>query len=224
MDDFLKYRTYFAVGGLEKVLLEKRKHLLDAKASKGKPILANTSSNDLVSCFMEHHLDSGTRSVLCQYSFETTPYEPCMKPVNELRKIEICQLRSSTHHRGSFLVLRLISPVDETRSLLAVAEDEDERAILIQIFNPAEALANRQIEMFSPIAIKEPLVQLVAWGEMGIRVDHPSDLICLSRYDENLPLVWKRGKPGRNNKLIDKWKSEGNKLYKAGQYVHSIDW
>ena len=181
------------------VLQQKRQLLLEARSSKGKPFVVEYSTKDLMDFFMEHHLDAGARSILCQYSFETSPYEPCLKPLNMLRKMEICQLRLSTRHRGSFLLLRIISSVDETRTLLAVAEDEDERAILVQIFNPPETMRNRQIEIFSPIIIKEPLVELVAWGEMGIRVDHPSDLVCPSRYDRNLPLEWKRGKPGRNN-------------------------
>lgn len=224
MADFMKCRTFFHIADLDMVLQQKRQLLLEARSSKGKPLVVDYSTKDLVDSFMEHHLDAGTRSMLCQYSFETSPYEPCLKPLNMLRKIEICQLRLSTRHRGSFLLLRIISSVDETRTLLAVAEDEDERAILVQIFNPPETMRNRQIEIFSPIMIKEPLVELVAWGEMGIRVDHPSDLVCPSRYDRNLPLEWKRGKPGRNNKMLDKWLYEANRLYKAGRYFHSIEW
>lgn len=206
------------------VLNQKLKLIEETETLKGHPIGPNVSRNDLVQLFMEHHMDPVRGSALCQYSFETPPYEPCAKSLSALKKIKVNDFLVGTPHRGSYILLRFITPIDRSRFLFAVAEDEDGDAILVQLFNQKYLPMANKAEMWSTFIIKEPLVDLVAWGELGVRVDHSSDVQCLADYDNDVPVRWRRGGDKEDSKLAEVWKATADNLYHRCYYEQSIDW
>lgn len=188
---------------------------------KGRPI-GMVSMKELVGYYMQHQVSNSMKGILVQLTFETTPYEPCIHPMSSLTKTTISDLRYNTRHEGSYILLRLITGLDITGTLFAIAEDENQRVIPVQLFNQNSLPGNELLEIYSAFIVKEPLVEVVGWGEVGIRVDHASDFKCISRYSEDLPAGWK--KSIKEKRTVAQWKAVATELYKTGLYAQAVEW
>lgn len=217
------HQTLFKMDAIADVFKTLENTLTSAHSCTRKPIKATPRLNELVTRFIEHHMQASMRIDHGQYAFKTKTYDPCIAKLSSLSKSPIHALQANTQHSGSYVLLRLMTPLEITSFTLAVAEDEAGQAIVVQIFNQNALPGNEPMEMLSIIAIKQPRVELVAWGIFGIRVDHPSDIRYVSKYDDGLPSHWESG-DNLYIKSIQELKSEATHLYRTGHYPQAADW
>jgi hypothetical protein len=221
LSTFESYQSFFPLDHFTDGMTHMAEILNAVQALTGKPI-GEVSMKELIDCYVMHNASSNIKGKLVQLTFETTPYEPCTKPMSLLAKITISKLCYNTRHEGKYIFLRLITSLEKTGTVFAIAEDEHQRAIPVQLFNQTSLPGNEGLEIYSAFVVKEPLVELVGWGEVGIRVDHASDLKCISRYNEDLLVMWK--KSTNDNRTVDQWKGVASELYKSGLYAQAVEW
>lgn len=217
----LPYQSFFSLEHLTDGIINMGEMTNAAQQLKGK-LIAKVSMKDLVDRYMQHQVPNNMRGMLVQLTFETTPYAPSIKPMSLLTNMSISELCYNTRHEGRCILLRLITKLDITGTVFAIGEDEDQRAIPIQLFNQNSLPGNEALERYSALIVKEPLVGMVGWGEVGIRIDHPSDLQYISRYNEYLPNWWKRSTKGK--RTVPQWKTVATELYKTGLFAQAAEW
>lgn len=126
-------------------------------------------------------------------SFISSSYLPCSTPMAKLKPVAIKNLQLETHHRGTYLLLRSITLPCRMTALMAVMEDENEDAILLQLYQQEDESDRSAADIISVgpvLLVKEPYFKVMGDGEYGIRVDHLSDVIHLKRDDVRIPKVW----------------------------------
>ena len=149
---------------------------------------------------------------MLQSSFIPPPYLPCSTPMTELKPITIKNLQLETHHRGTYLLLRSITPPSRMTAIMAVMEDEDDDAILLQLFQQEDErnrAATDIVKVGTILLVKEPYFKFMGDGEYGLRVDHLSDVVHLTSGDALIPKAWQP----RRNKIelsAESLKARGN--------------
>lgn len=69
------------------------------------------------------------------------PYPPCVRPAAELQPILISQMSLETHRRGRKIIVRVLTPPDRITAIMAIVEDEEGTATLLQLYHqPEEAV------------------------------------------------------------------------------------
>src|ERR1700728_1057010 len=58
-------------------------------------------------------------------SFIPPAYLPCTTPMTQLIRVTIKDLQLETHHRGTYLLLRSITPLSRMIAIMALMEDEN---------------------------------------------------------------------------------------------------
>ncbi|KAL2350363.1 hypothetical protein BJ546DRAFT_925583 [Cryomyces antarcticus] len=115
-------------------------------------------------------------------------YAPSFVALRDLRKATIRDLVLETHHRGTVLIVKVLTLPLITTSIIVVVEDEHGEAERLALYN--------QDPLTSPltvcsrgliVAVKEPYLEANPAGGHLIRVDHVSDLLLLSPIDEIVP-------------------------------------
>lgn len=125
-------------------------------------------------------------------SFTPPSYPPCVTPVAQLKPITIRDLRLETHHRGTYLLLRSISPPSRMTAIAALVEDENRDVILLQLYQQEDEDTREATDIVSVgtiLLVKEPYFKVMADGEYGLRVDHLSDVIHINGEDPKIPAV-----------------------------------
>ncbi|RSL56213.1 hypothetical protein CEP54_008928 [Fusarium duplospermum] len=121
-------------------------------------------------------------------------YLPCIVPAKDLEEMKITDMRLETHHRGKKVTMRVLTPPERLVGIIAIAEDEEGTAVVLQLYQqPTEALVTG-IEILRPgkiCIIKEPYFKQTGKGAYSLRVDHLGDVIWLSDGDERIPSRWK---------------------------------
>ncbi|KAH8590368.1 hypothetical protein B0O99DRAFT_634741 [Bisporella sp. PMI_857] len=118
-------------------------------------------------------------------------YTPCSSPLCELTKVMIKDLLE-THHSGTYLLLRSITPPDRMTAVMVIAEDKKD-VLMLQLYYqvPENKCATEEILGEGTILIvKEPYLKLIVDGDYGVRVDHLSDVIYLPAHDKQTPNGW----------------------------------
>lgn len=126
-------------------------------------------------------------------SFIPPSYLPCSTPMTELRPITIRNLQLETHHRGTYLLLRSITPPSRMTAIMAIMEDEDGDAILLQLYQQEDErnrAAADVVKVGTILLVKEPYFKVMGDGEYGLRVDHLSDAVHLTSGDAWIPKAW----------------------------------
>ncbi|KAH0563178.1 hypothetical protein GP486_002254 [Trichoglossum hirsutum] len=214
-------------------LLTLKQNLRNAESCKGQHPKDRKSRDQLVLRFM---LQLMMRSDLANVrrdevrtnlrtTFVPLPYSPCLNSLLDLAKVMINDLLLETHHRGKFLVLRSVTPPTRMNAIMAVVEDEDGDAILLQLYYQEEEDERAAKEILGEgtiVIVKEPYLKLMSDGEYGIRVDHLSDIIFLPRYDGRVPKCWKLGLAERTAS-VNTWKTKGNGYFKECNYHAAIE-
>ncbi|KAL4816959.1 hypothetical protein BDW67DRAFT_175224 [Aspergillus spinulosporus] len=164
---------------------------------------------------------SDTRKI--HTSFVPPAYPPCTATMADLKKAAISDLRLETHHRGSYVLLRAVTPTSTMTGIMVIVEDEASDVLLLQLYNQEEKLEKdgRLVEG-TVVLVKEPYLKVMADGNYGIRVDHLSDVKFLSEHDEQVPLAW-RQKVMEVNISANDWKLKGNKWFYKGSYKLAND-
>ncbi|KAK2029870.1 hypothetical protein LX32DRAFT_692917 [Colletotrichum zoysiae] len=133
-----------------------------------------------------------------QYHVKTSQmpsaYLPCNRSENELQPLPISKMRLEEHHRGTYVLVRTMTMPNKINVILAIAEDEEGTAVLLQLYNQPEE-PEFDIEDILPqgsvCLIKEPFFKKATDGKYSLRVDHVGDFCLLARDDERIPQRWR---------------------------------
>ncbi|THY28402.1 hypothetical protein D6D01_03888 [Aureobasidium pullulans] len=104
-------------------------------------------------------------------------YPPCAVYLN--------YLRSNTHHRGCYVVLRAIGEPVIKPIVINAVEDETGEVDRLAIHDVCELARSRcLLPKDTVVAVKEPFYMMTACGSYEIRIDHPCDLVYLAGEDK----------------------------------------
>lgn len=158
-------------------------------------------------------------------TFIPPAYPPCLSPFCDTKKVMIRDLLLETHHKGNYLLLRSVTPLAITSSIITIVEDEKNDVILLSIYYQEEH-TERASEGVLPegtiLIVKEPYLKLMADGNHGIRIDHLSDVIYLPMFDKRVSDGW-RSRIAELNVSASDWKTKGNHHFKKSKYSAAIN-
>ncbi|KAM4056125.1 SET domain-containing protein [Hirsutella rhossiliensis] len=123
------------------------------------------------------------------------PYTPCVRSASELRPMMVSGMRLEMHHRGTKTLLRVRTPPSRMTAVMAIVEDEQGTAVLLQLYcQPDEAVvpAKEIVRPDSVCIVKEAFLKTASDGTYSLRVDHISDIIWLDDADDRVPLKWRK--------------------------------
>lgn len=155
------------------------------------PIVVQTFMMNLMA---KGYLGSTTENITVPITQIPEPYPPCTLPAQDLKPIAISKMRLETHHRGSKVLLRVLTPPDRINAVMVIVEDEEETAILLQVYQQPEEGLVPCAEIFVPnriCIIKEPFLKQTIDGPYSLRADHPSDIIWPDDNDQQVPAKWR---------------------------------
>ncbi|KAF5722004.1 TPR domain-containing protein [Fusarium mundagurra] len=169
-----------------------------AARRKGQAVRDHPPSQQLVSSFLMKLMANSYRPQSDENTIATTqvpaPYPPCIHSANDLEPIMISDMRLETHHRGKKIMLRVLTPPDRMTAVMAIVEDENGIAVLLQLYHQPEETIVPAAEILSPnmvCILKEPFFKCATDGTYSLRVDHPSDIIRLDGADDRIPSHWR---------------------------------
>lgn len=116
-------------------LINRQKQTLqEAKKRQGQRPRDRKSREHAYGKFMVALMLSGNREQkhLVHSSFVPPAYLPCTAPMTELRHVAIKDLQLETHHRGTYLLLRSITPPRRMTAIMAVMEDKNGDVIMLE--------------------------------------------------------------------------------------------
>lgn len=157
-------------------------------------------------------------------SFLPSPYPPSVASLKELTKIYLKDLQLQIHHRGSYVLLRAVTPANVMTAVMAIMEDEIDGAVLLQLYQQEgdkNRPAEKVIQHGDICVVKEPYFKVMNDGGYGLRVDHVNDVVWLFPGDSSIPLAWQ----SRISELKDAGilKEEGNAALKAGNLYEAVE-
>ncbi|KAF1942738.1 SET domain-containing protein [Clathrospora elynae] len=126
-------------------------------------------------------------------SFIPPAYLPCITPVAQLTPIAIRDLRLEKHHRGRYLLLRVITPHNRMTGILVLVEDDHDDVVLLQLYQQEDEEIHEAADIVgigAILLVKEPFFKITASGEYSLRVDHLSDVIHVDKNDPMTPEIW----------------------------------
>ncbi|KAF1813561.1 hypothetical protein P152DRAFT_457918 [Eremomyces bilateralis CBS 781.70] len=179
-----------------RLISTQKQTLQRAKARQGQRPRVRKSRQDAYAKFMLP-LMLGTPKEdgqMIHSSFIPPAYHPCSTPVAQLQRIVIRELQLETHHRGTYLLLRSITPPRRMTAIMALVEDEEGDAMMLQLYQLEDESTRKAADMVSVgtiLLLKEPYYKVMADGEYGLRVDHLSDVAYLDMDDTRIPEVWR---------------------------------
>ncbi|MCJ1464635.1 hypothetical protein MMC07_003248 [Pseudocyphellaria aurata] len=151
-------------------------------------------------------------------------YPPCTTPMNDLRSTAIKNLQLETHHRGTYLLLRSITPPSRMTAIMAVMEDESGDVLMVQLYQQDDEIkrpATDVVNVGTILLIKEPYFKVMADGEYGLRVDHVSDVTHIQRDNARIPEAWKSRSVERE-RSAESLKAKGNNSMENTKYWDAI--
>lgn len=178
------------------LLLNQKKALQNAQSRIGQSIEKRKSRDELTIQFRFRLMMSrrqGRVGSKIRTAFIPPAYSPCFRSILDLHKVMIKDLLLETHHREKYVMLRSITPPDRMTAVMAIVEDENGDAIMLQLYYQEEENARPAEDILSEgtiLIIKEPYLKLMSDGDYGLRIDHPSDLIYVSTNDQRVPSCW----------------------------------
>ena len=207
------------------MLQGQKKTLENAQSKKGQRPKVMKSREDILTQFMLRQMMNqgsvGPRSI--SSSFVPSAYPPSVLPLTDLKRIMIKDLTLETHHRGSYILLRAASRPDIMTAIMVIVEDEDNRALMLQLYNQEKEVATDYLTQGTILIVKEPYLKIMADGDCGIRVDHLSDVRFFPAYDDLVPLSW-RERVTEDDIAANDWKITGNGFFNKGSYSRAIEW
>ncbi|OAQ59351.1 TPR domain-containing protein [Pochonia chlamydosporia 170] len=153
-----------------------------------------------------------------------SPYMPCTTELSQLKSIKLMDLRMETHHRGSVLALRRVSPVVTLKaSSWAAMQGESAHDVeRLEVFLHKSKFGRELLDLGLVFLVKEPYYTLNNEGEAVIRIDHPSDLVILTYSDS--PESWRSSTEGDSAPVTRtpvKCKEEGNEALGKQDYARA---
>lgn len=123
------------------------------------------------------------------------PYLPCTLPASELKPITISQMKLEVHHRLHSIVVRLLTPPNRLTAVMAIVEDEEGTAVLLQLYHQAPEEVVPAAKVLMPdglLLLKEPFFKASTDGSYSLRADHVNDVLLLDETDDLVPLKWRK--------------------------------
>ncbi|KAI0122417.1 hypothetical protein F4814DRAFT_408670 [Daldinia grandis] len=155
------------------------------------------------------------------YTSQVPPYyPPCILPAKDLKPLMISEMMLETHHRGSYALVRVLTPPDRMTAVMAIVEDEEGTAVLLQLYNQPEESKVAKQHILKPrdiCIIKEPFFKVTTSGSYSLRVDHVSDIIWPGDTDDRIPLEWR-------NRFINLDESSEDIRREGNEAVQKKDW
>lgn len=200
--------------------------LQKAKARRGQRPRDRKSRADAYAKFMLVLMSTGGREEkhIIHSSFIPPAYPPCIADVAELRRVAIGDLQLETHHRGTYLLLRSITPPSRMTAVMALMEDEKGDVILLQLYQQEDEDTRKAADIVNVgtiLLVKEPYFKVMGDGEYGLRVDHLSDVIYVDKYDTRIPEEW-RPRLIEVGHTAESLKIKGNTAFGEGRYRDAI--
>jgi len=168
----------------------------------------------------------GLASTLAPASVTTTylppPYYPCVKPLADLKKAFIKDVRFEKPHEGKYILVRAADKQRWVPAISTIAQDEKGDQCVLQLWYYDKTGSDKEIGMpqGSILIIKEPYLKRTSDTTFEIRVYHPTDVVFLSDDDDQLPFSWK-GDPKWNTFLA--WKTKGDRHSEGSQHRLAIE-
>jgi hypothetical protein len=161
---------------------------------------------------------------LIHSSFIPPSYPPCITSLANLRPISIRDLQLEIHHRGTYLLLRSITPPRRMTAIMALVEDEKDDVVLLQLYQQEDGLsrkATKIINIGTILLVKEPYFKVMADGDYGLRVDHVSDVVHLKIGNAIVPNKW-RPRSTETISTAESLKLKGNAAVREHNYWDAI--
>lgn len=159
-------------------------------------------------------------------SWFAEPYPPSVAPLSTLKKLHIDEMELETHHRGSYALLRVITPSNTMNAVMVIVEDEKEHVVMVQVYQQEDTeyeLAENIAQVGGVCIVKEPYFKTNSDGGYGIRVDHVTDIVWVAQDDDKVPLGW-QARISEVDKTAEGLKAEGNAALKARDLPRAINW
>ncbi|KAI0451850.1 hypothetical protein F5B21DRAFT_516392 [Xylaria acuta] len=121
-------------------------------------------------------------------------YVPSARRIGDLVSMNISQMELQKHHRGKKVTLRVMTPQDTMTAIMAIVEDEEGTAVLLQLYHQQKPTATDLEDILRPgmiLIVKEPFFKAASDAAYSIRVDHVSDVVFLQNTDPRIPSKWK---------------------------------
>lgn len=153
------------------------------------------------------------------------PYLPCVKPAAELKPMAISQMELETHHRGQRIVVRILTPPDRMNAVMAIVEDENGTAVLLQLYHQAPEEVVPAAAFIKPgalVLLKEPFFKAATDGRYSLRADHLSDVMWLEETDDLVPVKWRKSSkaPVDTSTSLD-FRTQGNDAVGRKQWAEA---
>ncbi|PHH76815.1 hypothetical protein CDD80_1193 [Ophiocordyceps camponoti-rufipedis] len=193
---------------------------------KGQKVHDHASPEEMISQFMmvRRAMQSSHAGGSLITSQVPLPYPACSRSFTDLAAINISDMRLETHHRGNKTLLRVCTPANRMTAVMAIVEDEQGTATLLQLyFQPEETEMPAEciLQPGRVCLVKEPFFKRSTDGTYSIRVDHVSDIIWLDNDDEKIPEAW-RG-PSIMSKTSHSFRSQGNDAVGLANWAEAHD-
>ncbi|KAL2824205.1 hypothetical protein BDW59DRAFT_180299 [Aspergillus cavernicola] len=218
--DVSKVSTYFPY------LRNHRQTLQHAQSRKGQRPKTTKSRDELIMQFMFRQMMSNNTPVgrnAIRSSFVPPAYTPCVTALSDLRKVMIKDLTLENHHRGSYLLVRAVTPTDTMTAVMVIVEDEEADVLMLQLYNQEKGLvADGRLVEGTVVIVKEPYLKVMSDGDYGLRVDHLSDVTFVPGHDPRVPPSW-RQQLTENDASSNSWKTNGNNHFNKASYHLAID-
>ncbi|CAP60185.1 uncharacterized protein PODANS_1_5000 [Podospora anserina S mat+] len=142
-------------------------------------------------------------------------YPASTKSIREVDIIPLSQLEVNSHHRGSGLILKVISPPFLGAGAVSIVEDEFGNVDKISIYNQNDSSILSGVPEGCIIGVKEPYYTINGKNADGsedymICVDHPSD-VTLIRFTD--PIIPEPLRLGPLLKTAEDWKKAGDTAF-----------
>lgn len=208
------------------MIQNQKQTLQKAKKRKGQRPRDRKSREELYTGFMMALLAGAHRERRngMYSSFIPPAYLPCTTPLAELRRVAIQDLQLETHHRGTYLPLRAITPPSRMTGIMILVEDHRADVVMLQLYNQEEEDTRETTDIVNVgtiLVVKEPYFKVMASGEYGLRVDHLSDVIYVDKDDPEIPEAW-RPRLIEVELSADSLKRKGNFAIGEGKYWQAI--
>ncbi|KAH6641429.1 hypothetical protein F5144DRAFT_133266 [Chaetomium tenue] len=147
-------------------------------------------------------------------------YPPCVASFSELKKTMIDNLLLETHHQGTYILVRSLTPQNRMVAVTVVVEDENGDILPLLLYHQADD-GEPLVREGTVMILKEPFLKAMADGSHGLRVDHLSDVVFLPANDKRIPVAWRR-KPNHSSTALA-WKAQGSNHFNQSEYRSAIE-
>ncbi|TGJ86352.1 hypothetical protein E0Z10_g2427 [Xylaria hypoxylon] len=162
---------------------------------------------------------AGKEAYVLRTTHVPSAYAPSVRLIDDLASMDLSQMELLKHHRGKKVTLRVMTPPDTVNAIMAIVEDEEGTAVLLQLYHqpgPSEIDPEDILRPSMVLIIKEPFFKAAGDGAYSLRVDHVSDVVWLQNTDPRIPAKWRDNRPKTEASAVIR--GQGNAAVKSKQW------